>query len=440
MQDYFDQLSRSLGDLLQGDEVYTASFHGEESDFVRFNQSRLRQAGHVQQRSLSLDLIEGARHAAGDLTLSGDVELDTKRVTRLVQDLREKRAVLPEDPHLLYATEVNSSEQHGARDLPDAPDAIDAIQAAGQDRDLVGIYAAGGIYKGFASSLGQRNWFSTHSYNFDWSFYHQADKAVKQNYAGFAWEPAGFQAKVDRAAQQLEVLERDAHTIEPGRYRVYLSPAALYDIIGLLGWGGFGLKAHKTKQTPLLKMIEGDKRMAAGLHVLENTKDGVAPNFQGAGFLRPERVDLIQEGAFGECLVSPRSAKEYGVPTNGADASESPQSIEVAAGDVPTDDVLGRLGTGVYLGNVWYLNYSDRVACRTTGMTRFATFWVEDGEIKAPLSVMRFDETFYRMLGENLIGLTRERDLILDADTYFRRATSSGRMPGALVEDFAFTL
>ena len=37
----------------------------------------------------------------------------------------------------------------------------------------------------------------------------------------------------------------------------------------------------------------------------------------------------------------------------------------------------------VYVNNVWYLNYSDRSACRMTGMTRFATFWVEHGVIQA---------------------------------------------------------
>jgi hypothetical protein len=30
--------------------------------------------------------------------------------------------------------------------------------------------------------------------------------------------------------------------------------------------------------------------------------------------------------------------------------------------------------------------------------------------------------------------------MILDSDTYFRRSTVSGRVPGALVEDFTFTL
>ena len=79
-------------------------------------------------------------------------------------------------------------------------------------------------------------------------------------------------------------------------------------------------------------------------------------------------------------------------------------------------------------------------AKRGLGMTRFACFWVEGGEIVAPIDVMRFDETLYRAFGENLIGLTRERDLILDPGTYGARSTDSARVPGALIEDFHFNL
>ena len=75
-----------------------------------------------------------------------------------------------------------------------------------------------------------------------------------------------------------------------------------------------------------------------------------------------------------------------------------------------------------------------------TGMTRFATFWVEGGSIQAPLSVMRFDESIYRMLGDQLLGLTAEREFILDASTYHQRSTGSSRLPGAVVEQFTFTL
>jgi predicted Zn-dependent protease len=151
-------------------------------------------------------------------------------------------------------------------------------------------------------------------------------------------------------------------------------------------------------------------------------------------------VTLIEAGAFHDCLVSPRSAKEYGVPTNGASNAEAPESVDMAAGDLARDDIVRRLGTGVYINNLWYLNYSDRSACRITGMTRFATFWVEGGVIQAPLSVMRFDESIYRLLGDHLLGLTAERDFILDPSTYQERSTGSSHLPGALVEEFNFTL
>jgi predicted Zn-dependent protease len=440
MQEYFYTLADRMTTLLRGQEVYTCALRGEDSDFVRFNHSAVRQPGTVIQRTLSMDLIDGRRHAAGSLALAGDLEIDTDRLATLLQELRDKLPHLPEDPYLLYATDVQSSAYHRENGLPPSHEVVAVIVEAGRGYDLVGIYAAGGIYAGFANSLGQRNWFTSYSFNFDWSLYYQQDKAVKSTYAGFVWEPELFAQKMATAAEQLELLGRPSRTIPPGRYRVYLAPAALQDIIDTLSWGGFGLKDHRTKQTTLLKMVEEGVRLHPAVTLRENTRDGVAPNFQQAGFIKPEQVELITAGHFGECLAAPRSAKEYGVPTNGATDREAPASIDMAPGDIPRHEVLQRLDTGLYINNVWYLNYSDRAACRITGMTRFATFWVENGVIQAPLRVMRFDESIYRMLGEHLLGLTAERDFLLDTNTYHQRSTSSARLPGALIDDFTFTL
>ncbi len=440
MQDYFYQLADVITSLLRGNEVCTCSFSGEDSDFVRFNYSAVRQAGSISQRELTLDLIEGRRHASGRLSLSGGAAQDRARLVRLVQTLRENRYLLPEDPFLHYATSGTSTEVRGRNDLPDCASAVAAIQRAGAGRDLVGFYAAGGTHAGFANSFGQRNWHSRYSYNFDWSFYLGADKAAKGRYAGFSWQAREFERKVEAVVEQLDALRRRPRAVSPGRYRIYLAPAALYEMLGLLGQGGFALRAHRTKTTPLLKMIADGARLSPALTILENTRDGVAPGFQEAGFLRPEQVTLLQEGRYNDCLVSPRSALEYGVATNGACEGEVPLSLEVCAGMMATDDVLRALGTGLYVSDLWYLNFSDRNSCRITGMTRFATFWVEGGAIKAPLEVMRFDETIYRMLGENLIDLTLERELILDPGTYSCRSVASARLPGALVNDFAFTL
>ena len=440
MQDYFHALVDSVSAYLRSPEIYTCTFRAEDSDFVRFNRSAVRQAGTVRQRALSLDLIKGRRHAGGSITLTGDLRNDEPRLFRLLEELRQQLPFLPEDPHLLYATEVCSSTTAGRNELPESQEAVDSILQAGRGYDLVGLYAAGGIYVGFANSFGQRNWFASHNFNCDWSLCLSGDKAVKATYAGLRWEVDAFAAKVEDAGEQLEALKAPPRDIPPGNYRVYLAPAAVSDMLDMLAWGGFGLKAHRTKKTSLLKMAESGQRLHPEVTMQENTREGVAPNFDSAGFLKPDQVTLIDAGGLGDCLVSPRSAKEYAVPTNGAGSGEAPESMDMAAGRMPTRDVLAELDTGVCVNNVWYLNYSDRVASRITGMTRFATFWVENGVIQAPLNVMRFDETIYRMFGDNLLALTDERLFLMDSSTYRRRSTASSRVPGVLVREFTFTL
>ena len=44
------------------------------------------------------------------------------------------------------------------------------------------------------------------------------------------------------------------------------------------------------------------------------------------------------------------------------------------------------------------------------------------------------------MLGTKLVGITAERDYMLDPDTYHARSTGSSRLPGLLVDDFTLTL
>jgi predicted Zn-dependent protease len=238
---------------------------------------------------------------------------------------------------------------------------------------------------------------------------------------------------------RLELLGKAQRTLEPGEYRAYLAPRALEEMTGLLSWDGFSAKARATRQSPLLRMEHG-VRLSPKVSLTENTRDGVAPHFQQDGFVKPGSVTVIAGGALREALVSPRSAKEYGLEANAANARESPESLDMAPGGLAFDDVLAALDTGLYIGNLWYLNFSDRSACRITGMTRFATFWVESGRIVAPLNPMRFDDTLYRMLGEKLVELTRDTELLLDASTYDGRTTASARLPGALLESLRFTL
>ncbi len=73
-------------------------------------------------------------------------------------------------------------------------------------------------------------------------------------------------------------------------------------------------------------------------------------------------------------------------------------------------------------------------------MTRFACFWVEKGELVAPIQDLRFDDSLYAFWGENLEALTTQTDFIPDIDTYNTRSLGGTRVPGMLVNTFTFTL
>jgi predicted Zn-dependent protease len=440
MKAYFHELADFVQSLAGAGEVIASGFAAESSDFIRFNRSAVRQATSVRQIRWTLTLIHDGRRVDAAATLSGAPAADREQLKRLLGELRAGIADAPADPYLLYPETPVDSERESTGEIPDAAAVIDAALAAGRGLDLVGLYAGGPILEGFANSLGQRNWQRADNFNFEWCLYHDRDKAVKTSYSGARWEKDAFEAKMRFAREQLALLGRPARSLEPGSYRAYLAPAAMEDVLGMLCWGGFGLKSQRTKHSPLMRLADGTASLDARVSVAENTAGGLAAGFQRDGFVRPARVELIREGRLCDPLASPRSAREYGVATNGANAEEVPESLDFAPGELPRAEALQALDRGIYLGNLWYLNFSDRSACRMTGMTRFASFWVEGGEIRAPLDVMRFDDTAYRILGSELEALTRERDLVLQGGTYGARNTASMRLPGALVRDFTLVL
>ena len=188
------------------------------------------------------------------------------------------------------------------------------------------------------------------------------------------------------------------------------------------------------------RLFKGEKQLSPLVTISENSLRASCPSFDEMGAKKPDQTILVDQGKAGSPLVSNRSSIEYGLNSTAAMSGESPESIDMKAGDLAENDVLDALGTGLYINNLWYLNYSDLREGVITGMTRFACFWVEEGQIVGPTNVMRFDDSVYRLLGDGLEALTAERQLLFDPGSYDQRSTSSMHLPGALINDMNFTL
>jgi predicted Zn-dependent protease len=435
----FKALVDWLKQAITDQEQFHLGYADESSEFVRFNHAQVRQAGQVQQASLNLKLINDGRHADLGITLAGEPELDRQRLADGLQQLRETLPLLPQDPYLLLNHNAWQSHNEQLRPLPELAQVLEDIGQAAEGVDLVGFYAAGPITRGFASSDGAFGWHQANSFNFDFSLFHANGEAVKASYAGHTWDSAEFSARLQQAREQLEFLGRPLHKLAPGQYRAYLAPAALEEIISIITWGGFSAQAIASKASSLQKLYAGEQSLSPLVKVDEQISGSLSQAFSTEGYPRGD-VTLINAGKAEGQLINSRSAAEYGMSTNGASSDESPSALQMAAGGLAQADILKQLGTGLYISNLWYLNYSDLPAARLTGMTRFATFWVEEGEIKAPVSTMRFDDSVYNLLGSQLEALTAERELLLSASTYSQRNTASNLLPGALVKRLTLTL
>jgi predicted Zn-dependent protease len=448
----FDALADALEACARPGELLAATLESEASDFLRLNGARIRQAGRVERAIARLRLVDGERQAFHALTLPGlDAGPDAilRAVAGSMDGLRASIADSAPDPLLDVNREPVVSDDRG-RDAPFDRDAfVDTVAAAAGDADLVGFAAAGPVARGFCTSAGGRQWYQRTSVVFDWSIHLPVDpaagarKAVKADWSGPRLDAAalaGLAAAIARSRADAAVMARPVRRLDPGEQRVLLAPRAFADLLQMLGWGGFSARAHRSGQSPLARLERGDARFSPLLSMAEDLDAGFAPGFQADGYPRPRRVPLVQAGRFAQWLVSPRTAREYGLPSNAAAAHESPESLRVAPGTLADADALARLGTGLSIANLWYLNFSDRPACRVTGMTRFACLWIEGGEPVAPVEAMRFDDSLYRVLGDTLEALGDAPLSMPATDTYSSRATGGLEAPSALLGSLRFTL
>ena len=436
-------------------EILAGWLRAERTDFVRFNHARVRQAGTVERATLELRLISAGRQARHTFTLSGDRASDDARVGEGIARLREAIAVAQPDPYLTFSETASRSTNVAAASLASLDEITDTVSACAGGADLVGFYAGGPLACALTSSLGHDHWHESASWNLDYSIYVDTngqaapgaqpapaarDRALKACIAGVDWSARAVEVSIAASLRDAGILRRPARRLEPGRYRCYLSPRALADLVEMLGWGGFSARAHASGHSPLSRLRNGASALDPRVTIGEDLRAAGVPLFQSDGFTRPGRLELVRAGRYGQSLVSPRSAREFSLVDNGAAASESPEALSIAAGELEEGEALARLGTGLELSNLWYLNFSDRQNCRITGMTRFATLWVENGEAVAPVEPMRFDDSLFSVLGASLEALTSQVHRLPDTSTYDGRGFGATMAPGALVGALNFTL
>jgi len=440
MEKLFKQINQTIMTELREGEYLGLGFGGEQSNFTRINAAKVRQIGNVDEADLGFNLILNGRRSTGSISLSGDFDEDLTRARGELTRLRAEVVQLPEDPYLVLpeSTETSHNEMHG--NLPDAEAIPGILLPAMGEVDLTGIWASGRVFQGSANSSGGYHWFASDSFSLDYSLITPSEKMVKATYAGTDWDQTAYEAFLADSITKLKLMSLPPKKIKPGDYRTFIAAAGVSDVLSMFSWGGVSEAAIRQSESCLGKMRNENVKLSQLFSFTEDFSSGFTPRFNGNGEVAPEQTSLINQGELAGTLVSTRTAKEYGVESNFASEGEGMRAPAMAAGSLKESDILNTLGTGVYLSNLHYLNWSDMIGGRITGMTRYACFWVEDGKIVAPIENMRFDDSIYSFLGENLEAVTEKLHINPDVGTYDGRELSAIVCPGILLKSFSLTL
>ena len=439
MKNSFQALCEILFSHINSGESLSVSFEGENSLFTRFNDGKVRQTGTVKMETATLNFQTQGRTALQALTLR-----DPESLSRLAQqslgELRSRVRSLPADPFQIpFLAGKGSHFQSEAPDFDVFSCSEDVIRAA-DGKAFTGNLSAGSVARGSANSLGQFHWFETKSFHLDYSLFHETGKAIKGEWSGAQWEPSQCALSFEDSFKNLQGLDLPLIQLKPGKYRCYLTPSSINEVAGMFNWHGFAESEIRQGESAFCRLRKREAQLASQIQLSEDFSYGYSPIFNERGEVTETKTMLVENGLLANTLINSRTAQEYGLVSNGANYHESIRSLAMGKGDLSRADILEELGEGVFVSNFHYLNWSDVPAGRITGMTRYAPMWVEGGKIKGPIPDMRFDASLYDFLGQNLVDLTDFQETFLNSGTYGGRHLGATIVPGALVNQFPFTL
>jgi len=438
-QDLFQELTKTLVNSLRVDEFLNLNLSGEKSQFTRFNHSKIRQTGAVDDFDLCLELLKKSgtklRKTNRSWSLTQNLEFDLQKALFELKEARADLEQLKDDPFAEEPLEGKNSTFIRKGQVPSLENLHFEVLPRFQNLDAVGLWSSGPIYRAFSNSKNLLHWFETENFVCDYSLYTPDQKAIKRVHSGFEFNHEEFSRQLENSKTALSKLNQSGHRVKAGNYRAYLSSACVHELTNMLSWGCVGEASIQNKESPFLKLREG-QNLSEKFSLAEDFSSGLSPRFTGDGELAPESLKIIEKGKLKNTLVSRRSAREYSCASTGATASEGLRSPRFEPGTLDESKAIENLGEGLYLSNLHYLNWSDQAHGRITGLSRYACFWVEAGKLKAPLETIRFDDTLFRLFGSELEALGSQNSLEAETGTYERRSLGGALVPGILCSNF----
>ena len=196
-----------------------------------------------------------------------------------------------------------------------------------------------------------------------------------------------------------------------GDYEAIFLPEAVSTFTMFIGLLGFSAKANQEGYSFIGDKL-GSKVFDEKLSIVDNGRDLSTLNavpYDGDGVPKKE-LTLVDNGvAMNLCYDNYHALKEgkestgHALPKFGRGfwyrGVPLPVTQIVEPGDASIEDMIEDTKKGVLITRLHYVNPIRRDLAIISGMTRDGTWYIEHGEIKHPLKVMRFTDGITRVMG-----------------------------------------
>lgn len=374
--------------------------NGNDGGNIRYARNSVSTAGEDSNVSLSVSSYYGKKSGSASIN-----EFDDASLQKVVKRAEELAKLAPENPEFMeplgpqtYGPETKTFIESTAKITPEyrAQAAASSIEPA-LKKDVT---AAGFLEdsRGFSSQMNSKGLFTyNQATNVNFTVTMRSNDGT-----GSGWVSRNFNdvsklntAEASQIAIDKALQSRNAKAIEPGKYTVILEANAAADLIGLMlnmnarqADEGRSFLSKKGGGTKL-----GEKIVDERVNIYTDPWNTEVPTSNQGGGMPRKKMDLIKNGTVANLFYD-----RYWASQKGVEATPFPGNRIMEGGSASLQDMIKDTKKGVLVTRFWYIRAVDPQTLLYTGLTRDATFYIENGKLKHPIKNFRFNESPIIML------------------------------------------
>ena len=303
---YNSVCSQVYASLKEG-EGLTIYMEGENSQYFRFNDSKIRHTGIIEDYKVTLSLYLGKKSLQATTTVSSDIDYSVKNLISEIDSLREPLSLIPDNDFTIFPTKFDSLEMYRKGELPNREQILDSLMDVICSDNLTAVWTSGKIFRASSTSEGTSHWFEKDSFIFDFSLIDTKENMVKILYPGSEWDKDKFISAFSTASEQLKLMNKPKIELKPGKYRVWFEPHAVADFVDMLNWNGVSESSLRNGSSSLLKMRNDNVKLSDKFSLDESFDRKSTAPFNSRAEVSGN-VSIIKNGELENTLINSKTA------------------------------------------------------------------------------------------------------------------------------------